>query len=202
MVMLANIYNPVMKPLDRIGFRDWRRWATAIAEGATLEIGAGTGLNFSYYEPGARVAAFDLDADMLKEIDNADRAAAQISIVRARAEAVPFPDRYFESCVGTLVFCTIAEPREALAEVKRVLKPGGRLRLVEHVRANSPMLGKIMDVATPLWSHIAGGCHLNRNTLGAVAAAGFQVVAVHQRFAGLLIGIDAIKPADNAETDD
>ncbi len=189
--MFGQVYNSVMKPVDKIGFRDWRAWVTARTCGQVLEIGAGTGLNFAYYEACAHVAAFDPDPDMLEEVENAQRAAACICLLRASAEELPFPDAYFDSAVGTLVFCTIPHPRRALAEVRRVLKPGAPLRLVEHVRAPNPILGGMMDVATPLWKHVAGGCHLNRNTAETVHAAGFEVLSVQKRWAGLVVGIDA-----------
>ncbi len=191
--MMSKVYNPVMKPIDEIGFRDWRRWATAKAKGRVLEIGAGTGLNFSHYDPSANVVAFDPEEDMLEEIENAEGARAHISLVQAEGEALPFPSNYFDSAVGTLVFCTIPKPKVALAELKRVLRPGARIRLVEHVRAKNPVLGVMMDVATPLWRRVAGGCHLNRNTYEAVRSAGFHIVFVEKRFRGLLIGIEAVK---------
>ncbi len=191
--MVARVYNPVVKPLDRLGLRDWRAWATARACDRVLEIGAGTGLNFSYYGACATVVAFDPDPDMLEEIENSESAAARVLIVRAGAQALPFPDECFDAGIGTLVFCTIPQPLRALKEVRRVLKPGASLRLVEHVRGRNPLLGGLMDAATPFWKSIAGGCHLNRNTLEAVGAAGFDIIGVEKKWRGLLIGIDARK---------
>ena len=106
---------------------------------------------------------------------------------------LPFPDGLFDAVVGTLVLCTILEPGKALSEVRRVMKPGAPLRLVEHVRASNAFVGRIMDVATPLWMRIAGGCHLNRNTFDTVCAAGFEIESFEEKWFGLFIGIDAHK---------
>ncbi|MGB8646238.1 MAG: methyltransferase domain-containing protein [Anaerolineae bacterium] len=182
-----------MKPVDRIGFRNWRSWVTAGAQGRVLEIGAGTGLNFAYYTRGTQVFAFDPDTSMLSEGLSTATAGAVITLTQARAEELPFPDESFDAATGTLVFCTIPDPARALAEVRRVLRPGAPLRLVEHVRGKNPLVGGVMDAMTPLWKRIAGGCHLNRDTAQAVAAAGFQVDRVQKRWGGLLIGIEAHK---------
>ncbi len=189
--MFGQVYNSVMKPLDQIGFRDWRAWATDHVCGRVLEIGAGTGLNFGHYDVCADVIAFDPDPDMLEEVESAHHAPTHITLLRASAEELPFPDDYFDSAVGTLVFCTIPNPSRALAEIRRVLKPGAPLRLVEHVRSRNPLLAGVMDAATPLWKHVAGGCHLNRNTPEIVRRAGFEILSIQKRWAGLLVGIDA-----------
>ncbi|MGE5139126.1 MAG: class I SAM-dependent methyltransferase, partial [Rudaea sp.] len=110
-----------MKPVDRAGFRDWRTWATSTAAGRVLEIGAGTGLNFPHYRRRAEVVAIDPDVERQSESDPEGSGARQIHLTGARAEALPFPDASFDAAVGTLVFCTIADPRRALSEVRRVL---------------------------------------------------------------------------------
>jgi ubiquinone/menaquinone biosynthesis C-methylase UbiE len=182
-----------MKPSDGVGFRDWRVWATARAQGRVLEIGAGSGPNFSYYLSNAAVIAFDPDPDLFEEFENAGGTIARISLLQASAMELPFPDESFDAAVGTLVFCTIPDPRRALSEVKRVMKRGAPLRLVEHVRARNPIIGGIMDAATPLWKRMAGGCHLNRNTFDTVNAVGFEIITLQERWFGLFIGIDARK---------
>jgi ubiquinone/menaquinone biosynthesis C-methylase UbiE len=179
--------------LNQLDFRDWRAWVTAGACGRVLEVGAGTGPNFSYYDPCAQVIAFDPDPEALEEIEDAQQAAARTILLQASAEVLPFPDEYFDAAVGTLVFCTIPHPRRALDEIRRVLKPGASLRLVEHVRARNPLLGALMDAATPWWKGMAGGCHLNRNTLDTVRSAGFEVLSVQKKWRGLVIGIEARK---------
>jgi ubiquinone/menaquinone biosynthesis C-methylase UbiE len=112
---------------------------------------------------------------------------------QARAEELPFADASFDAVVSTLTFCSIGEPARALSEVHRVLKPGGTFRLVEHVRTRNRLIAGMQDALTPLWKQIAGNCHLNRDTLGAVEHAGFHVRQVNRLIGGLFIGIDANK---------
>ncbi len=188
---IAKIYDPIMKPLDAVGFRDWRRWAVRRAHGRVLEIGVGTGLNLEHYPSASHLVAVDPDAEMLVQIESRNRGEPRSLLVQARAEDLPFEDRSFDAAVGTLVFCTIPDPNRALCEVARVLKSGASLRLVEHVRAKNPALGSLMDLATPLWKRIAGGCHLNRNTVDLVRSQGFIVISTYKRWRGLLVGIDA-----------
>ncbi len=190
---LGQIYNPIMKPVDRMGFRGWRTWATREAHGRVLEIGCGTGLNFSHYPKGVHLVAFDPELDMLRESDPRIGAGNRIDLMRARAEDLPFPDNSFDSVVATLVFCTIPDPERALAEIKRVLKPGAPIRMVEHVRSHHFLFELFADFVTPYWKRIAGGCHLNRDTAAVVRAAGFKNVRVQERMGGLLIGIQAEK---------
>ena len=91
----------------------------------------------------------------------------------ARAERLPFPDEYFQTVVGTLVLCTVADPLAALREARRVLQKEGELRLLEHGQSGLPRRGWLQDRLTPLWRLLAGGCHLNRDPLALVEASGF-----------------------------
>lgn len=169
---------------------DWREWVTAEAHGLVLEIGAGDGVNLPYYAADARVLATEPDGPSLELVGDIGK---HISLAQASAEELPFPDAAFDTVVGTLVFCTIPDAPRALGEVKRVLKPGGSLRLVEHVRARNPIGRAFMQAANPLWHWMTDGCNINRDTLAAVRTAGFKVVDVHKRMGGLLIGISAVK---------
>ncbi len=182
-----------MNEPNGVSFRDWRRWATSRAKGRVLEIGAGAGPNFSYYLPYAEVVAFDPDPESFEELENTSTTSPRLSLLQANAMELPFPDESFDAAVGTLVFCTIPDPRRALSEVKRVMKRGAPLRLVEHVRARNPIIGGMMDAATPLWKRMAGGCHLNRNTFDTVNAVGFEIISLQEQWFGLFIGIDARK---------
>ena len=103
--MMGRIYNPIVRPMDRFGLRHFREWATAHASGKVLEIGVGTALNASYYPPQTEfIIGFDPDASMLDAIEEHH---PHLSLTVARAEELPFPDEYFDSAVGTLVFCTM-----------------------------------------------------------------------------------------------
>lgn len=173
----------------KVDFDDWRGWVTAKAKGRVLEIGAGDGVNFEYYDASAHVVAFDPEL----YVEENGHHAAKIELMYASAEDLPFPDASFDAAVGTLVFCTIPNAARALAEVRRVLKPDAPLRLVEHVRAKNPLLGVVMDVAAPIYKPLAGGCHLNRDTESAVRAAGFEILGLRNKWGGILLGIDAKK---------
>jgi ubiquinone/menaquinone biosynthesis C-methylase UbiE len=137
-----------------------------------LEIGAGTGANFPYYPEGARVVATDLSLRMLAAA-RTKQARGRMGMVSADVQALPFGDQAFDWAVATLVFCEVPNPAAGLAEVRRVLRPGGRLLLLEHVRP-SGWLGIAADVATALSAPLVGE-HFNRDTERTVRQAGFTI---------------------------
>ena len=155
---------------ERAGLRDLRRHALAEASGDTLEIGAGTGLNHDLY-PAAVTALtltepFEPMARQLRE--KAASVAIPVEVVEAPAESLPFPDASFDTVALTLVLCTVAEPDRALAEIARVLKPGGRFLFLEHVRAEDPGLARWQDRLNPPWRVFGHGCNCNRDTLATI----------------------------------
>ena len=155
-----------------------RRALLAGARGRVLEIGAGTGANLDAYPAG-------IDALILTEPDAAmrarlrrrvERGSRPATVVDAGAEALPFPDAKFDTVVSTLVLCTVPDAHAAVRELRRVLRPGGQLLFLEHVRADEPRLARRQDrLATP-WRAFAAGCHCNRPTL-ALLRSEFPVVA-------------------------
>lgn len=171
--MHGSLYDFVLKPLEAIQLSQLRSDLLSSAKGKILEIGAGTGLNFSHYPPGVEVIATDNDESMMKP---AKRRGSELHIKLevADAQALPYPDQEFDTVVATLVFCSIPDPDKALQEVYRVLKPGGSFLLLEHVRRNTTIAGKILDTLTPAWKHIAGGCHLNRDPEKTINQLGFK----------------------------
>ncbi|HYM14767.1 MAG TPA: class I SAM-dependent methyltransferase [Dehalococcoidia bacterium] len=144
--------------------------------GDVLEIGAGTGLNFPHYTSAARVIALEPDPHMLKRAEARLVAlgATNIDIRREPAEVLPFADASFDAVVTTLVLCTVRDVARSLAEARRVLRPGGKLVFLEHVRGDG-MLGRAQDVVQPVWGWCSAGCHANRRTEDALRAAGFTV---------------------------
>jgi SAM-dependent methyltransferase len=100
--------------------------------------------------------------------------------VRASAEALPFEDDSFDTVVATLVFCTVSDPEAALDEVRRVLRPGGRLLFIEHVRSDIPRIGAVQDRLEAPWKRVADGCHCNRRTLGLMDQAGWEVTVTRR----------------------
>jgi len=151
--------------------------------GRVIEVGAGNGLNFGHYPPAVtEVVAVEPD-DLLRAVAEraADEASVPVRVVAGHAEALPAADSSFDAAVASLVLCSVPDQGRALAEIARVLRPGGLLAFYEHVRSAQPVLGWAEDLATPIWRRAAGGCHPNRDTVRAVERAGF-VVDVADRF--------------------
>jgi ubiquinone/menaquinone biosynthesis C-methylase UbiE len=116
----------------------------------------------------------------------ARRRAPGVRLVQGRAEALPFRAGAFETVVSGLVFCSVADPAQSLAEVRRVLRPQGALRMLEHVRARRAGVARFQDSIQPVWTWLTGGCHPNRDTERAVEAAGFGIEAEGRRARGTM----------------
>lgn len=152
-----------------------KRWVPR-AHGHVLEIGVGSGLNLAFYDPAQvrDVVAIDPSAPLLARAAPRARAASvPIELVSARAEALPFPDASFDSVVMTYTLCSIGEPARALAELTRVLKPGGELLFVEHGLAADRATQRWQHRVNPVWSRLAGNCQLDRDPTALLRAAGF-----------------------------
>ncbi|MCB1055448.1 MAG: class I SAM-dependent methyltransferase [Acidobacteria bacterium] len=175
------LYDPLMVFLERCGLGRWRRWLTHGARGRVLEIGCGTGRNLHLYPDETRPVALEPD---LRVLLAARRRAPSHGLLVARAESLPFADGAFD--VSSLVFCSVADPALGLLEIHRVLRRGGDLRMLEHVRSEHPVAGRIQDWIQPLWTRVAGGCHPNRSTEAAVLEAGFEIEENGRRRSGTM----------------
>jgi ubiquinone/menaquinone biosynthesis C-methylase UbiE len=174
-------YDRFSARIDRRGGETNRRRVVEGAGGSVLEIGAGTGINFSLYRKASRVVGLEPDPDMRARAERATRdAQVPVEVVEGDAIALPFPDGSFDTVVSSLVLCTVPDPGRALAEVRRVLKSGRTLRFYEHVRAKDPRLARWQDRLERPWRWIGRGCHANRDTLALISSAGFQVTEVDQ----------------------
>lgn len=172
----------VQGPPETLFIGPRRRKLIAPLRGRVLEIGAGTGLTLRYYSPQAWVFATELDLGSLERLKSkAVRAQAQVAAVAADAMRIPFPDAAFDALVCNLALCTIPDPAAALAEARRVLKPGSPARFLEHVRAGNPLHARIQDALAPAWKALAGGCRLNQDTEKIIREAGLRVERVEAR---------------------
>ena len=170
-------------------------WANAPATGSILEVGVGTGVNMRHYPPGARMTAIDISDRMLEKARaRADRTQLTMDLRLMDAQHLDFADGTFDAVVATCVFCSVPDPVAGLREVLRVLKPGGKALLLEHVRSSNPVMGKLMDLVNPLAVRISGA-NINRRTVDNVRDAGFPAIDVESHTLGMIKTIRATKPA-------
>jgi SAM-dependent methyltransferase len=173
-------YDRGMRATEEAGLREMRRELLSGARDRTLEVGAGTGANLGLYpaEVGELVLS-EPDEHMLKrlraKLTGGGRAA---TLVPAAAESLPFEDASFDTVVFTLALCTVPDPTAAIAEAARVLRPGGRLLFLEHVRSDDPGLARWQDRLERPWRFLADGCHCNRDTVALVERSSLELGAV------------------------
>ncbi len=163
----------------------YRRAVAAAARGRVLEIGVGSGLNFSHYRDGVDIV-FGVDPSA-RLLAMARRRAASAGVralfVQGSATALPFADRSIDTAIMTWTLCSIPEPMVALGEIRRVLRPGGAFVFVEHGLSPDAGVARWQERLTPVWRHLAGGCHLNRKTDDLVRAAGFAFTSLETEYA-------------------
>ncbi|MBK1782964.1 class I SAM-dependent methyltransferase [Prauserella cavernicola] len=186
---MALVENPFFARLFiRIGARNEARGQAALRaellaglRGHVVEPGPGTGLNFGHYPASVeRVSAVEPEPTLRERARAAaERAPVPIDVVDGLADRLPLADGEADAVVVTGVLCSVADPPAVLAEFRRVLRPGGELRFYEHVRAGGAR-GRWQDAADLVWPSLMGGCHPNRDTLGAVRRAGFEVVRLRE----------------------
>jgi ubiquinone/menaquinone biosynthesis C-methylase UbiE len=188
----ARLYDMMQAPMEWMGGRRRRRRVLEDARGSVLEVGAGTGSNFEHYGDGVDLVAIDLSSEMLKRAGNAAaQAGRRVALVQADAEALPFADGAFDTVTATCVFCSVADPVQGLRELGRVVKRDGRILLLEHVRPENPVLGRLFDLLTPITRRLMGP-EINRRTVDNVQTAGLRVANVEAD--GVWREIDARAP--------
>ena len=180
----AQHYEGVMDPLQRWGLLGLRiEVLRQLPAGRILEIGAGTGLNFVHYPPDARGVATEFSREMLKIASTKTRPAG-LQLLQNRAEDLPFKDGSFDAAFATLVFCSVESPLKGFAELRRVVRPGGTVVLLEHVRPGG-ILGPLFDLLN-VFSVRFFDDHVNRRTAKLVSEAGLEVVDVKTRLLGIV----------------
>lgn len=173
----AALYDHVTAASERAGLGEHRRRLLTAARGRVLEVGAGTGANIPHYPGGVvELVLTEPEEPMRRRLERrVARSGRAASVVGAAAEELPFPDGSFDTVVSTLVLCSVADPPHALAELRRVLRPDGRLLFLEHVRADRGRLARWQDRFARPWRVVARGCRCNQPTVALIEAAPFVV---------------------------
>lgn len=177
--LFARVYERLSVVMDRAGMAEERQLLVAGLSGRVLEVGAGNGLTFAHYPAGvSEVVAVEPEPRLRAvAVRAARRAPVPVRVVDGTAAALPGGDATFDAAVTGLVLCTVPDQAAALAEIRRVLRPGGQLRFFEHVAAEKPgTMRRAQRVAdATLWPRLFGGCRTGRDTAAAIVAAGFVI---------------------------
>jgi ubiquinone/menaquinone biosynthesis C-methylase UbiE len=175
--IFAAMYDRLIAKTEKTDLADRRQRLLADLSGRVLEIGGGTGANLAYYCDGVtELTVIEPEKAMARRLERKARDGGhQVELVNAPAEHLPFDDGRFDAAVSTLVLCSVDDQPRALAELRRVLKPGGRLLFIEHVRSDEAGRARWQDRLNGLNRVVAGGCNCNRATLDAIRDAGFTV---------------------------
>lgn len=181
---MAAVYDAVTRGAEDACLRRWRAELLAPLRGRVLDVGAGTGLNVPHYPSAVEHVVFaEPDLHMRRRLAAriASEARVPTGVVDATTERLPFADGAFDAVVATFVLCSVTDQARALAEIRRVLRPGGRFVFLEHVAAEGrPRRLRWQRRIEPLWRHAAGNCHLTRNTERAITEAGFSIVRIER----------------------
>ncbi|MFW6174799.1 MAG: class I SAM-dependent methyltransferase [Chloroflexota bacterium] len=178
----ASTYDLLWAPGERLFIRRMRRdlWRRAPA-GRVLEVGVGTGENIRFYPPGAEVTAVDISNDMMARAKRRPVPdGASVEFRHGDVQSLDIENDAFDAAVATFVFCSVPDPGAGLRELRRVVRPGGRVLMLEHVRVDLPGIGALMDIADPISARLTGS-HINRQTGETVRRAGFASVSVESR---------------------
>jgi SAM-dependent methyltransferase len=193
--LFARLYARQSIQAERKGIADQRQRMLAGLEGVVVEVGAGNGLNFPHYPATVtEVVAVEPEPYLRERAEKATSEAPRpVTVTAGTAEHLPLPDASFDAGVASFVLCSVKDPLQALRELHRVIRPGGELRFNEHVVADRRGLAILQRGLDVLWPHVAGGCHMSRDTAALMRQAGFEVEQV-ERFTFSIPPLDPPKP--------
>src|SRR5262245_2019421 len=178
--LFATLYDRLTASVEAAGLRARREQLVSGAAGRVLEIGAGTGANLQFYSSAVEgLTLAEPEAPMKRKLEQRILEQRRVAeVVQAPAEKLPFADGQFDTVVSTLVLCTVTDLAQALRELRRVLKPGGRMLFIEHVRSDDAGLAKWQDRLNGFNKIVAHGCNCNRATVDAIRGAGFTITSL------------------------
>lgn len=196
--MMSTIWDWRAKLYDVFEGSQFRRGASKSAvfremTGQVLFVAIGTGVDIRYFPPGREIVAVDISQEMLRRAERRRaRYAGDLRLVRADAMNLGIPDASFDTVVTSCTMCSVPDPIRVLRELYRVLRPGGKILMFEHVRSRNPVLGSVLDLMT-LWTRL-GGTEMNRDTLANVQTAGFRITKVESVYLDIILEIRGVKP--------
>ncbi|WP_425320377.1 class I SAM-dependent methyltransferase [Neobacillus soli] len=191
--LFAKWYDFFMSPLEKRKFNRIRKELLSKATGNVLELGAGTGINFPFYEGVEKVIAIEPNQHMIeRSLSKLKQSVVPIEMVQASAEELPFEADTFDTVVATLVFCTIPNPEKAILEMKRVCKSEGKILLFEHVKMENRFLSTLQNWLTPVWKKVCDGCCLNRDTMNLLKNYHISITKVQKYYSDLFILVEAV----------
>jgi ubiquinone/menaquinone biosynthesis C-methylase UbiE len=176
--LFSRLYPHMSKAMEQAGMTEHRRTLLAGLTGEVIEIGAGDGANFTHYPPTVtHVLAVEPEPHLRRLAQSAaQQAPVSIHVVAGSAERLSVPDESFDAAVFSFVLCTVPDPNVVLGEALHALRPGGQLRFLEHIRADTPGLIRVQRLLdATVWPLLVGGCHTGRDTQEAITRAGFTI---------------------------
>ncbi len=170
-----NRISGVFDLMDRMIREKWREDLMKHVNGNILEVGVGTGSNLKHYPLDVEVTGIDFSPGMLQKArEKADKLPQHVELMEMDAQQMDFPDNTFDTVVSTCVFCSVPDPVQGFKEIRRVTKPSGRIIMLEHMRSDHELRGKVMDFLNPIGLHIVGA-NINRKTMDNIRQAGMRV---------------------------